>query len=127
MVLMRYNALPYPVEVFGLDGMALYINRAMIELHGISDPDLIVGKYNLRKDPLYKSDKTQREAIERAFSGEEVVVRNFSPPVQVLVDRSSVKETPCKPAMTDVRLSPVFVNGEVRLVVATFLQMKREK
>ena len=111
MVFLPYNSVPYPVEVFAVNGTALYINPAMMKLYCINDPNLIVGRYNLRKDPRYRSVKSHMEAIKKAFSGELVSIKSFPPPVQGFVN--DVKPT-------SACFLPIIVGGKVRLVLAEY-------
>lgn len=45
------DSLPYPVEVFDMDGTAIYVNKTILEENHIPDPNMVIGKYNIFKDP----------------------------------------------------------------------------
>ncbi len=38
---------PYPVEVFAPDGTTVMVNKAVLDEYHISDPGMIVGRYNI--------------------------------------------------------------------------------
>lgn len=42
---------PYPIEVYAADGTTVLVNKAILDEYHVSDPDLVVGKYNIFEDP----------------------------------------------------------------------------
>ena len=45
------DSLPYPVEVFDMDGTAIYVNKTILEENHIPDPNMVIGKYNIFRTP----------------------------------------------------------------------------
>ena len=43
--------LPYPVQIYALDGTSVMVNKAMLSEYQQQDDSQIVGKYNILKDP----------------------------------------------------------------------------
>ena len=43
---------PFHIEIFTPDGTAIFCNRATLEFNNITDASLIIGKYNVLKDPV---------------------------------------------------------------------------
>ena len=114
------NELPYPFEVFAPEGVAVFVNKALMELHGIKDANLIVGRYNLLTDPVCNDTMGYREIIRRAFNGEEAVIGDFSPPVQELLNRGVITEKPYESACMEARLCPIKDNGKISFVLCFF-------
>ena len=42
---------PYPMQIYAPDGTSVMVNQAMLDEYHVSDPDVIVGKYNVFQDP----------------------------------------------------------------------------
>ena len=42
---------PYPMEVFTKDGTTAMVNRSLLNEFSLPDRELIIGKYNVFKDP----------------------------------------------------------------------------
>lgn len=116
-----FDVLPFPIDVFAADGTAVFINRASMELYGIPDPNLIIGKYNLLTDPVCNDRMGLRETIARAFGGEKVSIPDFIPPVQDLVDRGIIREKPYESALMEAHFSPVKNEGDLVFVVCMFI------
>lgn len=45
------DCLPYPVQVYAPDGTSVLVNRALLDEYHVDDPGVVVGKYNVLKDP----------------------------------------------------------------------------
>jgi AraC-like DNA-binding protein len=115
---------PMPIEIFAPDGTAVFINRALLEMHNLTDTSLLVGKYNLLNDPVCNSIPGFEEAIQKGFRGEFSAWSDFFLPVQNLVDRGIVEEKPFEMAFSDVSLTPIF-NGEILTYVVCVFVVKR--
>jgi len=122
-VFKTFDLLPIPVEIYKSDGTMVFANRAFLELFGIADSGLIVGKYNLLNDPVCNDRLGLRETIKRAFSGEAVKVSDFRPPRKELVDSGVIKEKPYESALMEVYLSPSW-DKDNRLFVVCVLIVK---
>ena len=62
---------PYPIQIYAPDGTSVLVNKAMLaEYHTIS-PVMVVGKYNIFKDPDIIATG-QLHMVKRAFQGETV-------------------------------------------------------
>ncbi|MDI9482399.1 MAG: AraC family transcriptional regulator [Bacillota bacterium] len=42
---------PYPIEVYARDGTMIMVNRAMLREFDVPGKDIVIGKYNIFKDP----------------------------------------------------------------------------
>ena len=102
------DKLPVPIEIFTPDGVSIYLNRACLELNNVKDAGLIVGKYNLLKDPVCMDQLGYREELQRAFRGEEVIIKEFPVPIQDLVNRGIIDKKPFETATMDLSLYPVW-------------------
>ena len=116
-----FDLFPFPVEIFAPDGTVVFFNRSGLELNGIKDPELLIGKYNLLHDPVCNDRLGLRETIIRAFHGETVFVPDFRPPIQDLVDRGIIKQKPYESAVMEVYLSPVKDKDNLVFVVGVFI------
>ena len=112
-----FDNFPLFIEVFAPDGTSIFMNRVGMELINVKDASLIVGKYNLLDDPVCNDQMGLRDMIQKAFSGEAVVLYDVTAPVQDLVDRGVVSEKPFEKSYMDWYLNPVKHNGELVFVV----------
>jgi len=65
---------PYPIQVYAPDGTSVLVNQAMLaEYHAVSF-DVVVGKYNIFKDP-YIVASGLLPVLKQAFKGETVFSR----------------------------------------------------
>ena len=114
---------PNPVQIFDPDGLLVFSNRAFLEWNGIPDASLIVGKYNLKNDPVCNELDWMREGIQRAFNGETVATSDFMPPIQDFVDRDVIEEKPYESTIMDTYLYPVR-NGDKLVYVVNVFNIK---
>ena len=111
---------PIPVEIFSPDGTTVFLNRALLELNNIQDAGLLVGTYNILKDPALDDQKDFRETVHNAFMGETVNCP-FSPPIKDLMDRGIIKEKPYESAVMEVYFYPVSDQGKLSFVLCAFM------
>ena len=115
---------PLPVEVFAPDGTSMFLNRSGLEMNNISDPALVVGKYNLLNDPVCNDQMGMRESIQKAFLGEAVVCFDVVVPIQDLVDRGVINEKPFEKSFADFYLYPIKHKGKLVFVVFFYVVKK---
>ena len=72
-----FEHVPVGLELYDADGLALWLNRAMVEFTGIPNAEVAVGKFNILTDPF-----SVRSGIvdyyRRAYAGEIVHTPEFS-------------------------------------------------
>ena len=118
------DTFPLPVEVFAPDGTSIFFNRAGLEMNTISDPGLIVGKYNLLNDPVCNDQMGMRKDIQKAFGGEAVVCFDVVIPIQDLVDRGVISEKPFEKSFADFYLHPIKHKDKLVFVVFFYIVKK---
>ena len=67
---------PLAIQAFDVDGLATYLNHAMVRFLGFSDPSASTGRFNVLTDPFMKA-AGQLPAFQRAYAGELVVIPDF--------------------------------------------------
>ena len=67
---------PIPIEVFRPDGFVAFANRAWLQIHNISNPSDIIGKYNVRENPGLGP------YVSRMFEGEIVLTPERKAPLE---------------------------------------------
>ena len=117
-----YDLLPVPIEIFAPDGTAIFINRAALELNNIPDASFIVGRYNVRYDPVCLEICGQ-EAVDRAFRGESFTISDFPAPIQDVVDRGVAVEKPWEAATMDIFILPIW-EGDSFICTVFFFTVK---
>jgi len=102
-----FDSFTVPVGIFASDGTAVYLNHAFLELYGIPDLNLVIGKYSLLKNPVSSDRRDLGKIFKKAFSGEAVSIQGYRPPIQELIDRGIIKEKPFESAVMDIYISPI--------------------
>ena len=96
---------PYPIQVYAPDGTSVLVNRAMLaEFHNVS-PDMVVGKYNIFKDP-YIIASGQLHAVKQAFRGETVFFPDVRVPLEDITERYGIKDMDVEALYQDVTVFP---------------------
>jgi len=115
---------PYPIEIYAPDGTSVLVNKAMLgEYHTIS-PDMVVGKYNIFKDP-YIVASGQLPVLKRAFKGETVFFPDVRVPLEEIAERYGVEDFDIEAVYQDITVFPI-LDGEKRVIyVAVFLINRR--
>ena len=116
-----FDMFPIPIEIFAPDGISVFANRALLSFNNIENPDFLIGKYNLLKDPVCNETLGMREGIEKAFRGEVYVFPNFPVPINEVVERGITKEKPFEKATMDYLLYPIWKEEKLHFVVCVFL------
>jgi len=102
-----FDMLPTPIEIFGADGVVIYLNRAWAEMVNIKDIYLVVGVYNYKTDPVCL-EITGQEFVDRVFRGEAVTYPDFPAPIQDVYDRGVIDEKPWEAATMDMFFLPIW-------------------
>jgi len=114
---------PIPIQIFEPSGDIIFINEATLKMWNVRDTSLILGKYNLRNDPLVNVQFGLRDEIRRTFQGEIVLIQDIRVPLETFWEwyktRSSVYDIGV--IYTDILNFSVFdTNGGLAYVVAVF-------
>jgi len=114
---------PYPIQVYAPDGTSVLVNKAMLaEFHNVS-PDMVVGKYNIFKDP-YIIASGQLHAVKRAFQGETVFFPDVRVPLEDITERYGIKDFDVEALYQDVTVFPI-LNDMNRVVFVVALLINR--
>ncbi|MDD4593165.1 MAG: AraC family transcriptional regulator [Parabacteroides sp.] len=115
---------PYPIEIYTPDGTSVLVNKAMLaEYHTIS-PDMVVGKYNIFKDP-YIVASGQLPVLKRAFKGETVFSPDVRVPLEDIAERYGVKDFDVEAVYQDITVFPILDDEKRVIYVAAFLINRR--
>jgi len=116
------DLLPIPLHIFAPDGTVIFTNRANMEMMNCPDTSLIVGKYNLKHDPVCLEILGQ-ETIDKIFRGESVSIPDFPAPIQDVKDRGVIDEKPFEAATMDMFLLPIW-DGDIFTCTICFFTVK---
>ena len=83
---------PYMIEIFAPDGTSVYVNKKAMEETNVPDPQFVIGKYNVLKDPVGNYVPGQKEWMERAFKGETISVSDIRIPYEALTEQYEQKD-----------------------------------
>jgi len=115
---------PYPIEIYAPDGTTVFVNKYMLAMSRIDDPDKVIGKYNIFKDPaVIKTGHIA--AVKRAFQGETVFFNDIRVPLEEIAQRYGVQDFDVEAVYQDITLFPILNdNNEVMYVVAFFINKR---
>ena len=115
---------PYPIQIYAPDGTSVLVNKAMLaEYHAVSQ-DMVVGKYNVFKDPDVIATG-QLHVLKRAFRGETVFFPDVRVPLEGIAQRYGIKDFDVEAIYQDITVFPI-LDGENRVMyVAAFLINRR--
>ena len=116
-----FDSFTFPVGIFAEDGTAVYLNHAFLELYGITDLNLVIGKYNLLKSAVSGDLEDLGKVFKKASGGETVSVQDYRPPIQELIDHGIIKEKPFESAIIDIYLSPIHNSLALNYVLCVYI------
>jgi len=112
---------PYPLQVFALDGTAMLINRAALEMMGIRSREAHVGKYNVFADPIV-SGNGALDKIRRVLTGETVYLTDFQACYQDMIRHFNVVDRDIQTIVSDITCFPLLdAAGAVQGFAALFI------
>jgi len=118
------RSFPYPVQVFAPDGIMVMVNEAFIREFHIQDPGMVIGKYNILKDPLL-SQYGALYNVENAFAGKVMIARDFKVPVHVLKKILHIPVDEVESIYQDVSTIPLMDSSGRLVCVVNVLVTKR--
>jgi AraC-like DNA-binding protein len=116
----KFDQFPLPIEIFAADGTLIFANRASLEFSHIQDASLVVGKYNVLRDPVFL-EIFGTENLERMARGESGFFPDLPVPNQSLVDRGVIDSKPVEAATMSMFAIPVWSGGVFLYMVCVFL------
>lgn len=115
---------PYPIQIYAPDGTSVLVNKALLaEYHAIS-PDVVVGKYNVFKDPDIIATG-QLHVLKRAFSGETVFFPDVRVPLEGIAERYGVEDFDVEAVYQDITVFPILDDEKRVIYVVAFLINRR--
>lgn len=114
---------PYPIQVYDMDGTSVLVNRAMLTEYHISSPDMIVGKYNVLKDPAVIATGKLHE-LKRAFKGETVFFQDVRVPLEEITEKYDIRDLDIEAIYQDITLFPI-TDGMKRVIYVVALLINR--
>jgi AraC-like DNA-binding protein len=114
---------PYPIQVYAPDGTSVLVNRAILDEYHVSSPDMIVGKYNVLKDPSIIATG-QLHVLKRAFQGETVFFPDVKVPLEDITERYSIHDLDVEAVYQDITVFPI-LDDEERVIYVVALLINR--
>lgn len=115
---------PYPIQVYNTDGTSVLINKALMSEYHVSSPDMVVGKYNIFKDPSIIA-LGQIPEIRRAFQGETVFFHDIKVPLEDIAQRYGINDLDAVAVYQDITFFPILDDKKRVVYVVAFLINRR--
>jgi len=116
--------LPYPIQVYAPDGTSVLVNQALLNEYHVSDPDMIVGRYNILKDPdIIKTG--QLPMLKRAFQGETVFFPEVRVPLEEIARKYDIHDFNVEAVYQDITVFPILDDFQRVTHVVAFLINRR--
>ncbi|MFH1942163.1 MAG: ATP-binding protein [bacterium] len=117
--------MPYPINVCAPDGTAAMVNKAFLDIIGEISSDLIVGRYNVFKDPLIKKMDILSK-IKKAFEGETIFIPEVVMPAEAL--KGKIKNNVNGNRIQEITLFPVLIDdNQIWRVVMIWKDITEQK
>lgn len=119
------DSLPYPIQVYAFDGTSVMVNKALLEEFNISNPDKIVGKYNIFNDvPITTAELVP--LAKRVFNGESFSLFDIKVPLEDIVLHFGSADSNIEAMFLDITIFPIFDKDGRILYGAAMLIVKRK-
>ena len=115
---------PYPIQIYAPDGTSVLVNKAMLAEYHVISPDMIVGKYNIFKDPDVIATGKLNE-LKRAFNGQTVFFTDVKVPLEGIAERYGIEDLDVEAVYQDITLFPILDDEKRVIYVAAFLINRR--
>ncbi|HRX22195.1 MAG TPA: AraC family transcriptional regulator [Syntrophomonadaceae bacterium] len=115
---------PYPIQVYAPNGTSVLVNQALLNEYRVSDPDMIVGRYNILKDPdIIKTG--QLPMLKRAFQGETVFFPEVKVPLEEIARKYDIHDFNAEAVYQDITVFPILDDfQQVTHVVALLINRR---
>ena len=112
---------PYPIQVYTPDGTSVMVNHALLREYHISRPDVIVGKYNIFKDPAVIETGLVKQK-DKLLKGETIFLKDIKVPLKDIAQRYGIKDYDLEAIYQDVTIFPILDSGnKVSYIVALLI------
>jgi AraC family transcriptional regulator len=115
---------PYPIQVYAPDGTSVLVNKALLNEYHVSSPDMIVGKYNVFKDPSVIATG-QIHVLKRAFQGETVFFPDVRVPLEEIAERYGIQDFDVEAVYQDITVFPILDDLKRVIYVVVLLINRR--
>ncbi|MGI6712215.1 MAG: helix-turn-helix domain-containing protein [Bacillota bacterium] len=115
---------PYPIQVYAPDGTSVLVNKAMLNEYHVSSPDMIVGKYNVFKDPSVMATG-KLDVLKRAFQGETVFFPDVRVPLEEIAERYGIQDFDVEAVYQDITVFPILDDLKQVIYVVALLINRR--
>ena len=104
-----FDCFPYPLEIYAPDGTTVLVNKAMLDEYHTISADMVVGKYNIFKDP-YIIALGQIDKLRRAFQGETVYFHDIRVPLEDIAKLYGVRDFDLEAVYQDITVFQSWMN-----------------
>lgn len=118
---------PIPIQIFTPDGFTVYVNHAVLAMWNISDRSEIVGRWNLKTDPIVNGRMGYSDCIRRIFEGEIVMVSDVKAPIDAFAPWYHTRTTDfnVESMYMDILNFPILdAQGAITHIVSAFLSTR---
>jgi AraC-like DNA-binding protein len=115
---------PFQIEVFNPDGISVLVNQAALKEFNIPSADMVIGKYNLLKDPSIQAMGYMDE-VKKAFQGETVFFSDIRAPIEDVFERYGINDCDLEAIYHDITIFPIKDSQERLTFVVAFLYPRR--
>ncbi|AET68236.1 transcriptional regulator containing an amidase domain and an AraC-type DNA-binding HTH domain [Desulfosporosinus orientis DSM 765] len=114
---------PYSIQVYSPDGTSVLVNQALLKEYHIPSPDMIVGKYNIFKDPAIAGTNLIH-SVKRAFQGETIFLTDIKVPFEDITQRYGINDLDIEALYQDITIFPI-LNSENQISYIVALLINR--
>jgi AraC family transcriptional regulator len=114
---------PYPIQIYTPDGTSALVNKAMLVEYHIISPDMVVGQYNIFRDPDVIATG-QIHTLKQAFLGETVFFPNVRVSLKGIAERYGIQDFDVEAVYQDITVFPI-LDDKKRVIYVVALLINR--
>ena len=115
---------PYPIQIYAPDGTSVHVNKALLNEYHTIDPNMVVGKYNVLKDPSVISTG-KLGLLKRAFQGDTVYFFDVRVPLNDIKEHYGINDFDVEAIYQDITLFPILDDMKRVIYVVALLINRR--
>ena len=115
---------PYPILIYDSGGTSVMVNQAMLKEFHVSSPDMVIGKFNVLKEPFIIKAGIINE-VKRAFQGETVVLSDIKVPLEDIAELHNIQDGNIETVYQDITFFPILdTDKSISFIVALLINRR---
>lgn len=119
------DSFPYPIQLYAPNGLLIAANPAFLKEFNVPHPNLIIGKYNILRDPTLAGYGVLGE-VQTAFEGKPACIMGIPAPVHIIKKWFHIPVDASELFYLDISAFPL-KNDQGEMIGVTIVYLTRKK